>query len=77
MQTHITNPLLTANTINNAIEKYFSIEQQYDSIFSVTKIQARFFTSDVQRKTIPVVSKQVMIKISSQGCIVQGHMPLE
>ncbi len=42
-QTHCTNPLLTPQTISTAIEKYFGSLSEYDSLFSVTKIQNRFF----------------------------------
>ena len=42
-QTHCTNPLLTAVTITDAIEKYFASLSVHDSLFSVTKIQNRFF----------------------------------
>ena len=46
-QTHVTNPLLTAKTISNAIERYFTSLGQYDSLFSATVIQSRFFTHDL------------------------------
>lgn len=42
-QTHCTNPLLTENTIEFAIEQYFAAIPQYDSLFSVTKIQNRVY----------------------------------
>lgn len=45
-QTHVTNPLLTENTITNAIKKYFALMPGYDSLFSVTRIQKRVFLSD-------------------------------
>ena len=45
-ETHVTNPLLTHNTITNSIQKYFSILPQYDSLFSVTRIQQRVFLRD-------------------------------
>ncbi len=45
-QTHVTNPLLTNETITNAIEKYVSSLPVYDSLFSVTRIQQRVFQSD-------------------------------
>ncbi len=45
IQTHSTNPLLTVRSIDKAIEKMMEINKKnsYDSIFSVTKIQARLF----------------------------------
>ena len=47
MQTHSTNPLLKAETVDAAIEHYFkSIEEGFDSVFGVTKFQSRFYWSD-------------------------------
>jgi len=43
LQTHCTNPLLTKGTLKKAIEEYFNNLTQYDSLFSVTKIQSRFY----------------------------------
>lgn len=45
LQTHSTNPLLKTETLNSAIEKYFEglIKNQYDSLFSVTRFQTRFY----------------------------------
>lgn len=45
IQTHSTNPLLLTKTIDKAIEKFinFSRKNKYDSIFSVTKTQKRFY----------------------------------
>ncbi len=43
LQTHSTNPLLTVHTIDNAIRYYFEIKEDYDSVFSVTKWQSRFY----------------------------------
>ena len=42
-QTHTTNPLLSAKTIDAAIEKYFESLGCYDSLFSVNRIQARTY----------------------------------
>jgi CMP-N-acetylneuraminic acid synthetase len=44
-QTHCTNPLLTEGTMELAIQHYFSLIPQYDSLFSVTKIQNRTYFS--------------------------------
>ncbi|PQJ81090.1 acylneuraminate cytidylyltransferase family protein [Polaribacter glomeratus] len=46
LQTHSTNPLLTSASIDNAVEKMFSLNKEgiYDSIFSVTKLQTRLYT---------------------------------
>jgi len=43
LQTHCTNPLLTATTIDRAIENYFNRLDQYDSLFSVTRHQTRLY----------------------------------
>lgn len=44
IQTHATNPLLTTKTVNKAIELFFdNLNKGFDSIFSVTKIQNRFY----------------------------------
>lgn len=47
MQTHSTNPLLSYRTIEIAINKFFiESENCYDSLFSVTKFQSRFYWKD-------------------------------
>ncbi|SHI15319.1 cytidylyltransferase domain-containing protein [Desulfofustis glycolicus] len=43
LQTHSTNPLLTAVTVETAIENYFNAIEYYDSLFSVTRLQTRLF----------------------------------
>ena len=43
IQTHSTNPLLTSETIDNALDMFISRDETYDSIFSVTKMQTRLF----------------------------------
>lgn len=48
LQTHSTNPLLTTATIDKAIECYFQNLEAYDSVFSVTRHQARFYWQDGQ-----------------------------
>lgn len=48
LQTHSTNPLLTTATIDKAIECYFENLEEYDSLFSVTRHQARFYWKDGQ-----------------------------
>jgi len=44
-QSHSTNPLLTHRTIDSAIEAFFG-QKSYDSLFSVTQIQKRFFDKE-------------------------------
>ena len=46
IQTHSTSPLLTRNTIKSAIQTFFDLLGEHDSLFSVTPIKARCFTSD-------------------------------
>jgi CMP-N-acetylneuraminic acid synthetase len=46
IQTHVTNPLLTLESVDKAIEFYFENKANYNSIFSVTKIQTRLFWED-------------------------------
>jgi len=46
LQTHSTNPLLTRETLEQAIEEYFHHLPTYDSLFSVTAYQGRFYRSD-------------------------------
>jgi len=43
LQTHSTNPLLTSETLWRAIQVYFSNLPEFDSLFSVTKIQTRLY----------------------------------
>jgi CMP-N-acetylneuraminic acid synthetase len=43
LQTHSTNPLLTLTTMTRAVDYYFSSLDRFDSLFSVTKVQSRFF----------------------------------
>jgi CMP-N-acetylneuraminic acid synthetase len=44
-QTHSTNPLLTAGTIDRSIETFFS-DGNHDSLFAVTPVQKRFYYGD-------------------------------
>lgn len=46
LQTHSTNPLLSTETINKGIESYFQNLVTYDSLFAVTRHNARFYWSD-------------------------------
>jgi len=44
LMTHTTNPLLTLQTINNAISLYEEgLKKDFDSLFTVNKIQNRFY----------------------------------
>ena len=46
LQTHSTNPLLRTETITRAIETFLRKLPEYDSLFSVTKVQTRFWDRD-------------------------------
>ena len=43
IQTHATNPLLEPETIQKGIEAYFEGLPNYDSLFSVTRLQTRLY----------------------------------
>lgn len=45
LQTHSTNPLLTKETMGRAIDTFFKNYPIYDSLFSVTRVQTRFWDS--------------------------------
>jgi len=47
LQTHATNPLLKRDTLERAIETFFDLKE-YDSLFSVTRHQSRFYDSRFQ-----------------------------
>ncbi|WP_006247578.1 acylneuraminate cytidylyltransferase family protein [Mycolicibacterium tusciae] len=46
LQTHSTNPFLRAQTVSAALKLYVSPDCDCDSIFSVTRLQARLWDSD-------------------------------
>jgi len=43
LQTHSTNPLLRAETISRAIGEFLTLHPAYDSLFGVTRLQARLW----------------------------------
>jgi CMP-N-acetylneuraminic acid synthetase len=45
LQTHSTNPLLTKETLQRAVNTFFDQYPVYDSLFSVTRVQTRFWDS--------------------------------
>lgn len=47
LMTHTTNPLLSSMTIKNALEAFTLNQQKHDSLFSVNKIQTRFYREDM------------------------------
>ncbi len=46
IQTHSTNPLLRTETIDQAIDYFLNLTDEFDSLFSVTKMQTRLFWED-------------------------------
>jgi CMP-N-acetylneuraminic acid synthetase len=46
LQTHSTNPFLSSDTIERALAFYTSHSDAYDSLFSVTRLQARLWSHD-------------------------------
>jgi CMP-N-acetylneuraminic acid synthetase len=46
LQTHSTNPLLTADSISTALRAFLSSRDQYDSLFTVTPLQTRLWTAE-------------------------------
>jgi|TARA_Y100000310_G_scaffold344317_1_gene456376 CMP-N-acetylneuraminic acid synthetase len=48
IQTHATNPLLQSKTISDGIDFFENHKNNYDSLFSVTKIQKRYWTDQTK-----------------------------
>jgi CMP-N-acetylneuraminic acid synthetase len=48
LQTHSTNPLLRSETITRAIEVFLQREHENDSLFSVTRLQARLWNTEAR-----------------------------
>ena len=46
LQTHSTNPFLSAATVESAINRFYAKENDCDSVFGVTRLQARLWTAD-------------------------------
>jgi len=46
LQTHSTNPLLTSASIEKALKTFTDAKENFDSLFSVTRWQARFWDKD-------------------------------
>lgn len=46
LMTHTTNPLLSANTVRSAIERYRGAGLEIDSLFTVNRFQTRFYRAD-------------------------------
>ena len=48
LQTHSTNPLITAKTIDTAVNQYFFDLDNYDSLFSVNELKTRLYDKNMQ-----------------------------
>jgi len=48
LQTHSTNPLLRSSTISKAIATFIGKPSQHDSLFSVTRLQSRLWSSQLK-----------------------------
>jgi CMP-N-acetylneuraminic acid synthetase len=48
LQTHSTNPFLTSDTIRRGLRQLLDAEDAYDSLFGVTRLQARLWDKDTQ-----------------------------
>jgi CMP-N-acetylneuraminic acid synthetase len=48
LQTHSTNPLLRVATITHALDEFLAAYPNYDSLFSVTRLQTRLWDAQVQ-----------------------------
>ncbi|MBU2018191.1 MAG: acylneuraminate cytidylyltransferase family protein [Bacteroidetes bacterium] len=48
IQTHSTNPLILSATINKALKVYEEMLSDYDSVFSVTRLQTRLYEENGQ-----------------------------
>jgi len=46
LQTHSTNPLLKAETVARAIQRFLASYPSHDSLFSVTRLQTRLYDKD-------------------------------
>jgi CMP-N-acetylneuraminic acid synthetase len=47
LMTHTTNPLISSDTIGQALDIYHEKLASYDSLFSVNKVQTRFYRTDM------------------------------
>ncbi len=46
VQTHSTNPLMLASTLDRALDEFTANRDRYDSVFSVTRFQTRLYWKD-------------------------------
>lgn len=85
LQTHSTNPLLLPATISQAIRTLLGNIPEYDSLFSVTRLQVRLWNSLGQpinhdpavllqtQDLPPVYEENSCIYIFSRPCLLQRH----
>jgi CMP-N-acetylneuraminic acid synthetase len=48
LQTHCTNPFLTSSTVSRAVQAFLGTYPQFDSLFSVTRLQKRLWDEHVR-----------------------------
>ena len=48
LQTHSTNPFLSSDTVQSALDLFLSPDNDYDSVFGVTRLQARLWDKNTQ-----------------------------
>ena len=48
LQTHSTNPFLSPETIKDALAQFLSADRNFDSLFAVTRVQARLWSEDTK-----------------------------
>lgn len=48
LQTHSTNPFLKADTVSSALQLFSQPDREFDSIFSVTRLQARLWDAETR-----------------------------
>lgn len=48
LQTHSTNPFLTADTVSAALKLFSAADRDFDSVFSVTRLQARLWDAETR-----------------------------
>ena len=70
IQTHSTNPLLRQATLESAIQRFRTLGSAYDSLFSVTKYQTRFFSDS----GTPINhNPEVLIKTQDLPCVYEEN----
>jgi len=48
LQTHSTNPLISVETLDKAIDRFIKFHHHFDSLFSVTKLKTRLYWEDAK-----------------------------